>query len=237
MAIKLNIFLSLFTLLLLSCDGGGSGVTGSMSRFQIVNDKFYVVSGSQLHVFDVSDAANPVKENSVKVGWDIETLTLYEGHLLIGAETGMYIYSIDDPVNPAKVSRYTHVRSCDPVVAANGYAYVTLSAFERCGGKINELHILNISDLYNPFRVNRIGMDNPLGLGIDGNTLFIADNDSGLKHYTIVGPGEIELKEQIVIPGTYDVIVYFGHLIVITEAGLYQYRYDSGNLVELSVIN
>ncbi len=233
---KKLITIVLFALCYISCDGTGNGVAGSMSRFCIVNDKLYAVSGSDLHVFDVSDSSNPVKQNNIYVGFDIETLFLYEGHLLIGAEEGMYIYNLHDPVTPQRVSKYRHVRSCDPVVAENSIAYVTLSSFDWCGGDVNELHILDISDLYNPILLTRIGMSNPLGVGIDGENLFIADNNSGLKYYTVLGPGEIELKEQVPVMGAYDVIVYKGHLILIAEGALYQYNYSTGSLVELSVI-
>ena len=56
------------------------------------------------------------KEDEIRISENIETVFIAREHLFIGSMTGMYIYSLVDPVNPEFVSTYWHVTSCDPVV-------------------------------------------------------------------------------------------------------------------------
>ena len=54
--------------------------------------------------------------------------------LFIGSQTGMFIYNLSNPDNPVQDGQFNHVRSCDPVIADEKYAYVTLrsGSCQRC---------------------------------------------------------------------------------------------------------
>ena len=127
--------------------------------------------------------------------------------------------------------------SCDPVVATNDYAFVTLRSGNNCGSAAeDELDVLDISDILNPFEVSRYSMTSPRGLAIDqSNILFVCDN--GLKVYDATDASSLKVLETIG-GETYDVIAYRNIAHVIGSEGLVQYEYDTqGNLQVLSTIS
>jgi hypothetical protein len=210
-----------------------TGKGGSLARFTIVDDYLYVLSGSDLQLFEIKDPAAPTIWERVSIGWDIETIFPYKDKLFIGGQEGMYIYDNSDPANPFQISRFSHVTSCDPVVVEGDYAYVTLRGGTRCRRGANRLEIIDISDIRNPELVADYPMDGPYGLGIDRGLLFICDGDAGLKWFDVSNPYDI--RQTGGIPGitTHDVILHNELAIVVGQKGLYQYDYKDLEHVEL----
>ena len=155
-----------------SSDGGrassGRGKSGSLARFQVIGDHLFALSGTSLQVYRVSDPAQTAFLNAVDVGWGIETLFPAGSSLYVGSQTGMHVYDIADPVNPRFLSRFEHVRSCDPVVVQDGLAYLTLRSGNRCWNGRNELQIIDVSERAHPVLLRTFPMVNPHGLGVDG---------------------------------------------------------------------
>ncbi len=221
--------------------GGGSttGTGGSMARFIIYEDILYVIDQSNLHMFDIGNELAPVSAGSTPIGWNIETVFIAREHLFIGSTTGMYIYSLNDPVNPDYVSSYWHVTSCDPVVVEGNYAYITLRTGNICETDVNQLEIVDIHKLASPIKIKSYPMHNPHGLGIDKGILFICDGDAGLKVYDASDPLNLNANQlaHFTEINTFDVIPIQTHLIMIGEDGLYQYDYsDVKNINLLSMI-
>ncbi len=215
------------------------GIGGSMARFTLYNNYLYIVTSYQLQVYDISNNASPQAGESIPIGWEIETIFPFQGNLLIGSQFGMYIYSLDNPSVPAYVSEFNHIRSCDPVVAEGDYAYVTLRSGTPCQGAINQLDVLNISDIYSPELVASYPMKNPHGLGIDNSVLFICDGNDGLKVYDANDVEKIDQNQLAHYPDifAFDVIPYNDILLMIGSDGLYQYNYsDEQNISLLSHI-
>ncbi|MFO7658545.1 MAG: hypothetical protein R6W78_15915 [Bacteroidales bacterium] len=245
---KTQIFFSviIFTLFIVSsCDTSftdkgfsgesSSGKGGSLARFAIVGDKLYALTQNSIKYFDISEPAVPVYVDSTKAENDIETLFPFNNYLLIGTQSGMLIYDISFSGRPVFRSRYNHIRSCDPVVAEGNYAYVTLNSNNVwCGRNTNQLEIIDISDVNDPERIAEYSMQGPMGLGVDGNLLFVCDN--GLKVYDISNKLNIELKQFFDIKAT-DVIPHNNLLLVIGDDGFYQYRYDGNEISLLSKIS
>ncbi|HET8828856.1 MAG TPA: hypothetical protein VFM79_05925, partial [Pelobium sp.] len=102
------------------------GTGGSTARFTLQNSSLYTVDQSQLKVFDLEDAEKPVFIKDIAIGFGIETIFPYQDKLFIGSTTGMHIYDASNPLSPTKLSTYSHVTSCDPVIVEGNYAYVTL---------------------------------------------------------------------------------------------------------------
>ncbi len=228
-----------FALAEMSGAGSTSGTSGSMARMNIVGDYLYGIDDWQLNVFDLSTPEAPSEVNEVNVGWGIETLFPYEDNLFIGAADGMYIFDNTNPLEPAFLSKFNHARACDPVVVQNDIAYVTLRDGTECDGFANQLDIVDVSDLTSPRLLHSFEMDNPHGLGIDGDALFICEGDFGLKLFDKTDLSKIgsHLKNWIQNVHAYDVIPLGGHLILIGEDGLYQFDYtDPENIELLSVI-
>ncbi len=165
------------------------GLGGSFARFTIFDQYLYTVDQNNLNVFDISQLDLPEKVSEISVGWGIETIYPFKGHLFIGANNGMSIYDLVDPSQPAFVSQYWHWTGCDPVFAKDDYAYVTIRTGTDCnGGVINELQVIDIADIRNPFEKISFDMENPHGISIRENALYLCEGDSGLKVFDIENP-------------------------------------------------
>ena len=56
----------------------------------------------------------------------------------------MYVFNIDEPEKPYQEARVSHFYSCDPVVADDNYAFVTLRDGVSCRWtEANELQVIN----------------------------------------------------------------------------------------------
>lgn len=213
------------------------GVGGSMARFSIVNDHMYTVSSYSLDVFNISAPENPVKGNKVNLNWGIETIYPFGKNLFIGSNAGMSIYDISNPEVPKSVGQFWHVRSCDPVIADNEFAYVTLRSGTQCQGFTNQLDVIRLNDLTNAALLKSYPMTNPHGLAKDGDLLFICDGKSGVKIYNAAIRDNIKLLKQIDLLDAYDVIAFNKIALIIGKDGLYQYSYaNPSNIKMLSKI-
>lgn len=213
------------------------GVGGSMARFTLAGDYLYIVTLSSLQTYYVGNPAQPSTTGTTNIGWNIETIFPFRNHLLIGSQTGMFVYGLSNPAQPNYVSQFSHVTSCDPVVAEGDYAYVTLRSGTTCQGFSNQLEVLDIVDLTNPILIKTYPMTNPHGLGIDNSTLFICDGDAGLKIYNASNVYQIDLNQIAHYDNinAFDVIPYNQILLMIGANGLYQYDYS--NLQEISLLS
>jgi hypothetical protein len=219
--------------------GSQTGTGGSMARFIINEDILYVIDQSNLHMFDIHQELSPISAGSKPIGWNIETVFIAREHLFIGSMTGMYIYSLKDPVNPEFISTYWHVTSCDPVVVEGNYAYITLRTGNICETDVNQLEIVDVHKLASPIKIKSYPMHNPHGLGIDQGILFICDGDAGLKIYDASDPLNLKANQlaHFAEINTFDVIPIQEHLIMIGEDGLYQYDYTNvKDIILLSMI-
>jgi hypothetical protein len=212
-----------------------TGMAGSMSRFALTPDYLYALDGSFLNIIEVKNATAPENRNQVSVNWDTETLFHYENTLFVGSQTGMYIMSLQEPEWPSLVKKYEHVRSCDPVVVEGDYAYVTLRDGNTCAGFVNQLEVIDISTLEDPKLLHTYPMTHPFGLGIDNGTLFICDDDDGLKIFDASDVSKISesLLAQYQDINAYDIIPFQNIAMVIGSDGLYQYDYSDLSSIKL----
>ena len=209
------------------------GIGGSMARFAIAGNNLYTVTTSDLNVFGISNAASPSYLKKLPMGWNIETIYTFKQKLFIGSTNGMFIYDISNGNDPLQQGQFSHVQSCDPVIADDKYAYVTLRSGTTCNGFTNQMEVLDIADVNNPTLIKTYAMTNPHGLSKDGNTLFVCDGAEGLKIYDASDVRNIQLKHTIGDIETFDVIAANGVALVVTSKGLYQYSYADINSIQL----
>ncbi len=219
--------------------GPGSGKGGSMARFTIACDHLYVVDETSLYVFSIADPANPqfVKKN--EIGFGIETIFPFGNYLLIGSSTGMFIYSINNCESPVQLAVFSHVLSCDPVVAEGNTAYVTLRAGGNCrvGFTENQLEIIDISVINQPNITAVHSMEEPWGLAVENQFVYICHNDKGLGIYNVSNPYNLVLRKKLPDIKSYDVILNNGVMIITGPGGIYQYDYtDLDDITLLSTI-
>jgi hypothetical protein len=215
--------------------GNTTGIGGSMARFTISGDKLYTVDWSSMNVINIATPTAPSLVTNFYIGFGIETIFPYKQTLFIGARTGMYIYQLNESGMPSFVSMYAHRNSCDPVVVDDNYAYVTLRSGTSCEGFTNQLDVVDISNLSNPQLVVTHPMQNPHGLGIDGDKLFICEGQFGLKYFDASDPRRINQRMHLHKKDihAFDVIPFQNNLMLIGNDGLYQFDFSSANQLVL----
>jgi hypothetical protein len=216
------------------------GIAGSMARFTLAKDYLYTLDLAQMHVFDLAESC-PVKGNSVELRWGIETLFPYGDYLFIGSNNGMLIYDNTNPANPSYLSEFVHAQSCDPVFVSDDVAYVTLRDGNTCQNFINQLDVLDVSDIRNPTLIKTYPMQHPHGLSVLDETLYLCEGQFGLKIFDVTDKTTVNshLLSRVNGVHAFDVIAlpYSNVVMVIGDDGLYQYdATDKSNLIELSKI-
>ncbi|MFS4468541.1 LVIVD repeat-containing protein [Maribacter sp. 2210JD10-5] len=206
------------------------GQGGSLARFKIVDDYLYAVDSHNINVFDISNLGDPVDLDDVYAGFDIETIFNRGQHLFLGSMRGMYIYDISSPATPTFVSEFQHGTACDPVVVDDNYAYVTLRGGNGCGATESGLFIIDISDITTPRLEKTYSMDEPYGLGIKDEKLFVCDGTSGLKVYDKSNIKKLRRLNHFKNIVTFDVIPTEDNLLMVGDGILYQYRYRNNNI-------
>ncbi|WP_341215240.1 hypothetical protein [uncultured Wocania sp.] len=211
-----------------------TGQGGSLARFQIVNNYLYTVGSYEMTIFNIENLSSPNLVTKQNAGWNIETMFQADGYLYLGSTNGMYIYSLSNPAAPEYVSDFTHWEGCDPVVVDGDYAYLTLRGGNLCGQDESVLEVIDISDKTNPTLAARYVLENPYGLGIKDNMLFVCDGIAGLKLFDKTNPLNISIKKAYKNIQATDVIPLENNLIMIGGKTLYQYEYGDNELKLIS---
>lgn len=211
-----------------SDDGQG----GSLATFTLKGDYLYTVDNTDLTVFNITDIKDPVQVNTIPIGFDIETLFGYQDYLYIGSRNGMFIYGLTNPEFPELLSQVQHFTACDPVIANDTHAFVTLHSETFCGNNINLLEIYDITTITDPILINSRNLTSPRGLGLYGNFLIVCDDE--IKVFDISNPVSSNLVTSV-NQNAFDVIIAGDLLIAIGETGLYQYRLTPNSDTGISI--
>lgn len=244
--LKKIITLFTITLCVISCSQDTNDVTsnsdftdgqgGSLATFSLKGSYLYTVDYSNLSVFNIENATNPIKVNSINVGFDIETLFSFQDYLFIGSQNAMYIYDINNAELPKKMSQSDHFRACDPVVANGTNAYVTLHTNENCGGSVNELKTYDITDIENPILLNTRGLTQPKGLSLYGSNFLLVCDDS-VKIFDVTDPSNSKYVEEIPTTGAIDIIIRNNNAFIISENNIQQYQLDVNDITNFKKIS
>lgn len=219
-----------------STNGNSYGVGGSLARFTTYDDYLYALESSwKLKSILISGSGEPEVKNEIYLWGNVETVFIADEYLYVGTSNGLHILDLQKPSAPNLLSSYQHVTACDPVVVEGDRAYVTLRSGNTCGGTANLLEVVDLSDKYEPKRLQSFAMTEPYGLGIDNGTLFVCEGDHGLKVYDATFEGSITSHEIASFPGinAYDVIPLGDFLFMIGSDGFYIYDYSDLNSISL----
>jgi len=218
-----------------STGGDQAGQAGSMAKFSINNNHLYVINKSKLKTYDISNASQPQLINDLTVNFGIETVFTLGEHLFIGSVNGLYIYDVSDPNNIKFLSYYQHITSCDPVVANDSLAFVTLNSSASCwwNNGANRLDVLSIENKIDPELLSSVNMASPKGLGIKDHYVYVCNESQGLSVFDFSNP--YNLSEVANISGiySYDVIIRDNLLYLIGKDGLFQYDISDVNNISL----
>lgn len=203
-------------------DVGGDGMGGSLARFALAGNYFYTVGEESLSIFDVTNPSQPIFKGNTYIGFDIETLYGLDDKLYVGSRLGMFIYDISAPENPLQLAEVSHLRSCDPVVSSGDFTYVTLHTNASCIGDINQLEVYNTENPLYPQLLTTVQMNRPIGLGLYGNYLLVADLNV-VRILDVSEPQTPNFVSSIPVSG-FDLIIRGNELFVIGEERLAQYE-------------
>lgn len=214
-----------------------TGIGGSLARFQIVDNYLYTVGNYEMAIFNIQNLASPTLSNTQHAGWNIETMFEADDYLYLGSTNGMYIYSLNNPSSPEFVSEFTHWEGCDPVVVDGDFAYLTLRGGNLCGQLESVLEIIDISDKSNPTLAARHELENPYGLGIKEDVLFVCDGTAGLKLFNKSNPLDVKSIKTLKNIQSKDVIPLEDVLVMIGGETLYQYNYVNDGVELISTFS
>jgi len=211
-----------------------NGKAGSMAKMAIQNGWLYGVSNFLLQVIDLSQAEKPVLTKSIQTSSINETVFPFKDKLFIGSQTGMSIYSVSNPASPQFQSMFSHARVCDPVIADDTHAYVTLrSNGLTCMGNLNEMNVLDIRNIQSPILLKTYPFAHPKGLSKEGNTLMVCDGEIGVKIYDASNPENIKLLQNLALEDAYDVICFNNIAYISAKDGLYQFNFSKPDQTKL----
>lgn len=203
-----------------AADKGTTGAGGSLARFAIVGNFLYIVDNSNLDVYDLSNGNGPVFASTQFIGFRIETIYPYKDKLFIGSATGMFVYSMVDPKKPKQEGSVQHIRACDPVVANDTLAYVTLRSGVVCGGNQDILNVYDIKSSSTPQLLTTVNMKSPYGLGIRDKALYVCEGKNGMTLLDLTDAAKPIIKKTFTDDIFYDVIPYQDVLIAYVEKGV-----------------
>ncbi|MEM9339432.1 MAG: hypothetical protein AAGA66_11935 [Bacteroidota bacterium] len=245
---KITLFLLIGPFLILSCDDSGNGsfslgpgegvqaISGSTTGFAVVDDYLYTLNGTGLTVFRIS-SDSPTKVREITITETAETIFQYQNNLLIGTQGGMLIYNIDSRSNPTFLSSVFHQTACDPVIAKDDIAYVTIRTGLVCNTNridLNRLIVVDIEDVEAPVELTSLSMQNPRGLTISGNNLYVCEGKFGLKQFDISDKTNPMIEKSYANIPSNDVIALGSTLIVTSDEGISQFTIRNDELELLS---
>jgi LVIVD repeat len=231
--------LSAFCSLRCTQDNGASqnttGQAGSLANFLIVGDFLYLLADNELKTFDIKDTKRAVALSKQRIDAVAETIFHLNGLLYIGTQTGMFVYQINSDGRPEYKGEFEHTTGCDPVVANEQYAYVTVHSGIRCNSTfpINTLAILSMANPAKPELVKSYPMSKPLGLGLRGDLLYLCEQEFGLKVFDVSNPKNIVQLEHYKDVHALDVIVLPETLLLLSPQNIYQYSYGEPGVLNL----
>ncbi len=210
-----------------------TGTGGSLARFSAIGDYLYVVSNSDLSIFNVEQC--PTLSNTLNLGWGIETIFPYKDKLFIGSNSGMFIFDNSNPTNPKQLSIFQHARVCDPVAIQGNTAFVTLRNGTQCAGFINQLDVVDITNLTAPVLLKSYPMHHPIGVSALDKTLYLCDDDAGLKVFNTENLKDLQQTGSVEGITANDVIALSNKnlVLVIGKDGFYQYDNSDKNKLRL----
>lgn len=218
------------------------GTGGSYAKFQINDNALYTTDYYSLNVFNIAVPEQTVFNKKVYMdqwfgGGMFETLFKRKDFLFVGSTTGMFVVDATDEFNPVFISGFSHATACDPVVVNENLAYITVRGGTSCGAIEDQVNVIDISNINNPTLISTTLLNQPYGLGIKGNTLYVCCGSEGLKVFNATNSSILSL-ENTYTGNLTDVIPMDSHLIAVGPNKIEQYAYgDNFTLVPISTVS
>jgi hypothetical protein len=123
------------------------------------------------------------------------------------------------------------------VVVSGNTAYITVRGGNSCGAIEDQVNVIDFADVTNPTLTSTYLVDQPYGLGVRDNRLYVCCGSQGLKVFDALNPAALVLEHTYDANVT-DVIPLASHLIAVGSNKIIQYNYgENDTLEQISVIN
>ena len=222
-----------------SPESSATGKSGSIARFAIKDNLMYAIDVNYLRVFDITNINHPVLVQSTEVDYGLETIFIYESYIYLGAVDGVYVLDINNPTAPHQLQKLEHHISCDPVVVQNNFAYSTQRVSSTgCGDHWMQsaLAVYDVTDPTNSELKNEITMNEPFGLAVEGNWLYVCDR--GIVVFDITDPANPVRNGTVLVNDPHDIILNYPYMLVATSTSFELYNYsDPDNIHFVSTLS
>ena len=99
---------------------------------------------------------------------------------------------------------------------------------------MDEIRLFDIIDISSPELITTVAMDNPKGMALDGDLLFVCEKSDGLKILDISTPAQPKQMYHFEGFETYDAVATGTSLLIVGGSNLYEYDYsDPTNIHEV----
>ena len=148
----------------------------------VTNNRAYVVGSDGLHVYDVSNPANPASLGQTDTGSGPTGVAIASHYaVLANYGDGLSIYDVANPGNLVSVGNTNSGGKAQTVTVSGNDAYLA-----------NDVDGLRIYDISNPANPVGIGHTNDGGrafvVKVSGNYAYLANNTDGLRIYNVSNP-------------------------------------------------
>lgn len=209
-----------------------SGTGGSTAKFVVQNNFLIVVEDRSIRSFSLNNAMAPsLIDQAFTNGPRLETVFPYGDDLvLVGTNQGAIIVKLNNDGLIEGLSFASHFTSRDPVVAANGYMYVTIrpelnqtmqtdNSGVLTSNRSNRLIVFDIQDVENPIELVQKPIIEPAGLSLAGNRLYVCFAN-GLRIYDVSEPSDPQQVSEYAEFPCNDVIARPSELIATGDQGI-----------------
>lgn len=192
-----------------------------MSRFIVLENYLYCIDNSDIVVFDITHAKDPVFVKRINIGFSIEMVSLQEKMLFVGGENKKSIFRIDEVLKPTFVSSLNRISSTDPIVVEDARAFTTKRIGGQSSSTENALQVLSVSNASQPQFLGSITIDRPYGLAVDRNFVFVATGAAGVKIIDAHDPQQMTQIGEIGSINVFDVVKRDRIIFAIGAYGIY----------------
>lgn len=206
--------------------------SGSLARFVVHQGYMYSLNHHEVITFAIQPDGVPLLIGRLPLDYGLETIVVYDGLIYVGARTGLYILDIGQPDQPVLLSRTVRSQSllggCDPVVVRDSFAFSTVKIINTICGQTNTrsaLLVYQVADPTAPVEVGQYDLDEPNGLGYQGNVLFICDEGADrVVLMDIADPRSVELLDiEVPLEDPIDLIILGERMVVSTRTAFQFY--------------
>ena len=188
--------------------GDGQGTSGSLAAMAVQQGKLHVLEPSAIQSFELEQTpTSPIYHSTSYLGGSNRAQTLFRydsEYMFVGTSIGVEIkkWQVDEENGTGEfkhINTITHLQAYDPVVAKGNYAYFTTrNGVESLNTSADLVGIIDISAIDNAQVVFRYEeLDEPHGLALHGDHLYVCDKAEGLTKFKIEGlPSESGAQED-----------------------------------------